>query len=880
MTEREPLWRRYRHLVRSNHRRDVDDELAFHRERLIEDQVARGVDPAEATRRAARRLGDLDPIREDCVTIAERLERNTDRRRRLAGAWQDFRVAARGLRRAPVFTLVAALTLALGIGANAAIFAVVDAVLLRPLPYGEPGRLVVLWEHNLPRDRPRNVVNPANLVDWRNRSQTLSAIAGFTWTGMTLTDGDRAERISGMSVESNFFDVLGSAPALGRTFRPGDSDSTGTLPVVLSHGLWVGRFGGDSGVVGRTVPRVGGSIQVIGVMPRSFRPFDEEAYWSVGSLPANPVRRGRFMLAVGRLASGASLEAARTELRAIGDDLAREHPDFNGGWTVNPVSLQDDVVGNARLRLLVALGAVALVLVIACANVGNLLLVRAQARRREMAVRAAIGASRARVARLWVTEAALLSALGLGLGLAVAWGTVQGIVALAPPDIPRLDQVRFDARVVGFGAAITALVALALGLGGGWSGRARAIEALRGGSAPGGGRSARRVRHGLVVTQVALAITLLSGAGLLLRTLDRLVRVDPGFDPTDIAVAQVSVRGEQYRDQARATAFFRALTSRLRSSPGIEAAGVVNAVPMSGLAPATSYHPADRPPLDASQTPVADVRIADQAYFSTLRIPLLAGRLYAESDGDDPVVVVSAAAIRDYWTPQEAVGRSLMVGWLADDAPPMTIIGVVGDVRAYAFDQDVRGMIYYSPELSPENGMYVVVRSARPAAAIATLQSLVRELDPTVPVIRPEPLERKMAATLADRRSPAVLLGAFALLALIVAGLGLYGVLAYGVTLERRALGIRLALGARPASVTWLVVKSGLGLAGLGLVIGGVASALAGRAMRGLLYDTSPADPVVIVGTALVLAGSALAASWVPARRAARTPAMTVIRSE
>lgn len=883
MTPREPLWRRYLRFLRDDVAADVDDELRFHTERLTEELVARGLAPAEARRYARERMGDLGRARRETLRISGRRHRRAARTSRVAALAQDVRYAARSLLRTPLFAVVAGATLALGVGANVAVFSVLDGVVLRPLPYRDPGRLVMLWEHNLPRARTRNVVNPENAVDWRSRNRTLASLAIYSWSTIVFTGGDVAERVPGRTVTPNFFNVLGVHAALGRTFVPADSARDAPHTIVLSQGLWQRRFGADSGIIGRAIPVAGGTAVVVGVMPAGFRPMGSEQYWEPGSFgAANRERSGRWVMVIARLADGVTVSQAQTDLSGIARQLAGEFPDFDTGWTVDVVPLREDVVGGVRQQLFLALGAVVLVLLIAVANVGNLILVRAAARRQEMSVRAALGAGRSRLARLWLIECGVLALLGVGAGLLVAWAGVRGLVALAPPDIPRLSEVRLDTAAfllaAGLALVVTMLLAVAAAVGSTAEG-AGALHDLA--SRHTTGVRARRFRHALVVAQVSLALVLLHGAGLLLGTLRRLQQVDPGFESAQVLAAQVMLPTGLYGERQQwGVPFFSALVDSLRGQPGVASAGIVSAIPLTGLAAATSFRAADRAEPPPGQKPVADIRVADQGYFRVLRIPLLRGRLITPRDDSQPVIVVNEALAREFWPDGDPLGKQLFVNW-RDPSQRWTIVGVVGDTRTYSLDEPSRGMIYFSPLASPQGAFGVVIRGHLPAATLSReLRSAVRRLDPAVPVDGVETLGQTVDKSLAGRRSPAFLLALLSGLALLLAGIGLYGVLAYAVGLRSRELGVRVALGARPTSVVWIVVRSALALCALGIVLGVAGSVATTRALRGMLYDVRAGNPVTFAAVAAAILVTAALASWIPARRASRLDPTVVMRAE
>jgi predicted permease len=875
----DPLWRRYLRFLGPDPARDLDEELRFHHDQIVEEEMARGATAADAEARARIRLGALDPARRECLSIARRRLRRTEHVEWLAGLKQDVGYGLRALRRTPGFTLAAILTLALGIGANAAVFSAVDGVLLRPLPYGSPERLVKIWEYNIPRDRPRNLANPGIVIDWRTRSRSLSDITMYTWSGLALTEGGAATELSGRAVEPNFFRVLRVRPALGRDFNLADADTAAQRVLILSHPGWQSRFGGDSSVIGRRIALAGGSAEIIGVAPAGFRPMGDEEYWEPLRLGGGAgLRRGRYVMAIGRLGEGMTVEQARNELAGIAGNLAREYPEFNTGWSTQVFPLLEDVVGDAGKRLWLALGAVGLVLLIAAANVGNLLLVRAASRSHELAVRTALGASSGRVLRLWLLESAILAAGGLALGLFLAWAAIKGIQALAPGDLPRLGDIRLNVRVMGGMTAITLVITLCFAVTALLGRSGRVNQALRG-SRQSAGPAARRLRHALVAAQVALALVLLAGAGLLLRTWNRLADVHPGFEPSRVWITQLNLSRQIYPEPARWRAFYHELVSRIKAEPGVLNVGLTTFLPLTGQGPATRFSAADLPPPEPGEAPVAEIRTADSAYFETMRIGLKRGRLFTTSE-TERAILVNEALVREVWPGQDAIGKQLKISWTEPDSA-VTVMGIVADVHNADLVTEVLPTIYYSLEANPSNYLALVVRSGLDETAMSRMvQRTVQEMDPSVPLIDPRTMASVVSDALESHRSPAVLLGMFAGLALVLAAVGLYGVLAYSVGLRSREIGVRMALGARTRSVIWMVVRDGVAIAGVGLAIGLVGGLAATRLLQSMLYDVSPTDPTAFALTGAILMVAALLASWLPAWRAARIDPTITLRGE
>ena len=796
----------------------------------------------------------------------------------------DLRYAIRSLLKTPGFTLIAVVTLALGIGANTAIFSVVKNVLMTPLPYSQPDRLVGLWEHFVREGVPRNVINPANYKEWSERATSYTDMAMYAWSGAIFT-GDSTEAVTGALIQHNMFSVLGVRPVLGRDFRLADADTGAPRYIILSHAFWARRFRSDTSVIGNTVPLAGGEAHVIGVMPPSFRPLLTEEFYDVLTEGPNTWnRRGRWMMAIARLKDGVSPTQAQAELATIYAQQVTEHPDFNTGWSATVVPLGEQVVGGARRALLVLLGAVTFVLLIAVANVANLLLARSAARQKELAVRTAMGASATRLMRLWLTETMVLAVAGAGAGIMLAvWG-LDLLRSLAPADLPRLDEVSLDRGVLAFTAGAALLTAIVLGLvttiNAAWRAPLGALkgEDLRATA----GRQASRFRSGLVVAQVALALMLLMGAGLLTRSLARLYQVDLGFDPQGVTTAQVTLTRAVFNSAARGNAFYRDLLERVRALPGVTNAGLTRIVPLGPGGAATAWRAMDRPEPPVGQWPGGDVRSAEAGYFATMGIPLLRGRLFdgSETDSLTHQILINDALARELWPGQDPIGKVMRIEWNNPDADAV-VIGVVGDVRAHALDTEARPAMYYAMDQSPHGDLTIVIRSSQPTEVVArALAGVVSSMSRSVPVDEIASMEQRIERAVGNRRYPMVLLGIFAGLAMLLSAIGLYGVLAYGVNLRTREIGVRMALGAQPTSVVRTVVSGGLGLVALGIGIGAIGAALTTRVLTNLLYDIKPTDPITFVLVAGLLLAVALLASWLPARRAARVHPMTALRSE
>jgi putative ABC transport system permease protein len=797
----------------------------------------------------------------------------------------DLRLAFRSLRRTPGFTTVVVLTLALGIGANTAIFSVVNGVLLKPLPYRAPGQLMLVWEKNS-RGNPRNTVSPANYLDWRDRNRSFSALADFGWSGITLTGGS-PEHVEGRSISPEFFRVLDVQPELGRLFTPEEDAPNGPRVLLLSHGLWQRRYGADPSIVGHTIPVAGGDARVVGVMPASVQsmPYGNDQYWEPLHLdPADRKRMGRYTLAIGRLKDGVSQAAAQAEMSAIADQLSREQPQFNTGWGANVVALTEQFVGATRPVLLTLLGAVSLVLLIACANVANLMLVRAAGRRREFAVRAALGAGRRRLIRERLAESLVLAAAGGVAGsLLAAWG-IDLLIGAGPAQVPRLAQIGIDGRVLAVTALVTLTVGVVFGLTGAWgSGNGGMAADLHGaGRRTTSGAAASRLRGALVVTQVSLAVVLLVGAGLLVRSLQRLTAVDPGFDPTGVLTVAVDLPQATYPDAARQAAFNRDLLRRARALPGAESAAMIDFLPLGGPGSATSFSVVGRPPAAAGQQPVADIRVADPDYFHTMRIPIRRGRAPSPQDGagQPPVVIVNETLAQHLWPGADPVGQRIQIEMWDPDAK-VEIVGVAGDVLSAGLDQERRPMIYFPAEQAPLGSPHLLIRTqGDPLALAGQVRSAVHDIDHDLPIGEVSTMENYLLVSISDRRFPMFVLSLFAALAVALAAVGIYGVLSHGVGQRTQEIGVRMALGARLGDILALVIGQGAMLVGLG-AIAGLAGALAlSKVLHGLLFEVTASDPLTYVGVALLLFAVALAAMLLPARRAATVDPVVALKAD
>ncbi len=799
---------------------------------------------------------------------------------------RDIQFALRRLGRRPAFALVAVLTIALGIGANVAIFSVVKTVVLDPLPYEAREELVALWEWNVPRDRANNVANPGNVRAWRERSETIEELsyAVFVAQPLTLTGLGEPRETAVKLVGPGWFDLLGMDAALGRTFTP-EAGATEQQEVVLSHRFWRSFFGGDAGVLGRSLTIDGQTAVVVGVMGPEYVVFSEDAeVWASFPLRGDQTSTGRYLQTVARLADGATVEQAREELRAIAAGLREEYPDFNAGWSVNVVPLGQEVVGEAGPALWILFGAVSLLLLIACGNVANLFLASATERQREMAVRTSLGASAGRLTGQLFAESLVVAVAGAVGGIWLAHvGT--GLLAGAVPDafsLPRIEAAGVDGTVLLFAVALTFLTGLLFGLAPALQARRVAPAVTLNAEGRGPSRTAGRLRNGLVVLEVALSLLLLVGAGLLARSFVSLTSVETGLDAERVVTAHVSLSGPAYEGEEPDIRFFREYQARVARLPGVEAAGGITWLPMDGMGSATSFRPLDRPAPPPEDWPVADIRNVIGDYFRVMGIGLRRGRLFTERDREDApaVAVVNEALAESQWPGADPIGKRIGISW--DGLEEVEIVGVVENVRLVGYDTEPRSAVYLHYPQKPYFGsLHMVVRaSTTRGALVRAMANQLQEMDPSLALSEARTVDAIMSESVARPRLTAVLMAVFAVLAAVLAAVGLYGVLAYTVSQRVREIGVRIAIGARPGHVVRMVVRQGLAMAGAGLVLGLAGAVAGGRVVESLLFGVQPLDPVSLAAATLFLLLVAAVAAGVPAWRAARVTPMEALRAE
>jgi putative ABC transport system permease protein len=797
---------------------------------------------------------------------------------------QDLRYAVRTLRRTPGFTLAATACLALGIGANTAIFSVINAVLLRPLPFADPGTLVMIWETNPQKTRDRNVVSPGDYLDWRAQSSSFTDMGTYVdWRG-NLTGVDQPVELAISIATASFFTVLGVPPELGRVYTPEEDVPNGPSVVVLSHGLWQRRFGGRADVIGERLEINGRPSTIVGVMPERFGIEGSRAeLWAPMRLSPTidyRTQTGRYLTTVARLKPGVTTARAQVDMNAVARRLEAAHPEFNQGWGANVVSMHEQVVGGVRRALYVLGGVVGFVLLIACANVANLLLARSTGRTREIAVRSALGAGRGRMVQQLLTESVVLSALGAVVGLALAYWGLEAVKILAPQGVPRVATVGLDGWTLAFTLVIALVTGVLFGLMPALhAGRGDLQTVLRDGAR--GATATTSARGVLVVSQVALSLVLLVGAGLMMRSFAKLASVDPGFDPQNVLTGRIQLSGQRYQESSATTEFFTRVLERVSQLPGVQSASAINWLPLGGLGSATSYWIDGQPIPPPTKEFVADIRGIDPNYFRTMRIRLLRGSPFdARANTESPKqVVVNESFVRVHFPSSNPIGQHVIMPW--GDTLRGEIVGVAADTKHAGLDSAARPMIYWAMKQFPTNFMTLVVRtSGEPMRLVPAIAREVRALDSNQPFADPKPLDSYLGQNVAQRRFSMTLLGIFATVALVLAALGIYGVLAYSVAQRTREIGVRMALGARYSTVAKMVVREALGVVGVGLALG-VAGALAlTRVLASLLFEVSPTDPLTFVGVTTVLGAVALLASYLPARRAARVDPIVALRSD
>ena len=799
--------------------------------------------------------------------------------------FKDLRYGIRSLLKQPAFTLVAVITLALGIGGNSAMFSVVNAVLLRPLQYPESDRIVVLDGVNPPKGITQSNMSIPDFADWQSQNQVFEHMAGFIAGGVLLNNGEETERVHGTAVTADFFSLFRTPSLHGRTLQADDAQPGREPVAVLSYGLWQRRFGADRNVVGSRVMVSGKSTTIVGVMPPGYDYPAQSEIWAPLPLdPAKEARDNRFISVIARLKPGANVSLAQTQMDTINQRLAQSYNETNKGWSVRVMKLQERLVGDVRLSLLVLLGAVVFVLLIACANIANLLLARATARHKEFAVRTALGASRWRIIRQLLTESLLLSLMGGALGLMLSVWLTKLLIAISPPNSPRFDEIRPDTRVLIFTITLTVVTGLVFGL-------APALQASRSDLTKGlkegvrgnaGGARSNRLRGLLMVAEIAISFMLLVGAGLLIKSFVRLREVRSGFNADNLLTMRVGIPPGKYRENEARVQFFQQAINRIQSLAGVQKAGMVLSLPLGGdtFNVWRSYIREGRPATPEESDNAAYLATTPD-YFRTLQVPLIDGRVFSDRDTDNTpkVVIVNETMARRLWPGESPVGKHITI-W-RDEQFPREIVGVVGETKR-SLDDDPSQQMYvpYAQDASWSSMSFVIRTSGDPASTSPTVRNEIRLLDKGAPVFNVRTMNDLLTTSVAPRRTPMLMLSAFAAAALLLAMIGIYGVTSYYVTQRTQEIGIRMALGAQMSDVLKLVLKGGMALATIGVVAGLAGAFALTRWMTSLLFGVKPTDGLTFIAVAVSLLAAASLACYLPARRASKVDPLVALRYE
>jgi predicted permease len=861
---------------------DLDEDIRDHIGRETQNNIDRGMTPEDAHYAAMRKFGNVTRVKEETrevwsVVWFEQLV-------------EDVRFGLRMLRKSPGFTVVAVLTLALGIGANTYIFSIVDALVLRPLEFSDPGRIVALWERLPAVSVDRNEVSPSNFLDWKAQNHVFDHIAVHSWWDANLGGVEHPEHLHGFLVTPDYFAALQAQPMLGRTFLEEEGTPGKDHVAILSYGLWRDHFASDPSLLGKTVLLNGIDYTVVGVMGPEFNyPSGAQLWATLAFTPQLITNRGsHYLHGVAHLATGVTREQAQAEMSAIASRLAQQYPQTNTGRDVHVMPLMESEAGQTRAPLVVMLAAVGLVLLIACANISNLLLARASSRQRETAIRSALGATRRRLIRQWLVESMLLGLLGGGLGILFAYLCLYARVIRIPLEFSRMlpgwDKIAINTPVLLF----TAVVSLGTGLIFGFlpalaAARLNINDILKEG-APSAGVGRRRglLRNVLIVSEVALSLALLATAGLMMKTFVRLERVSPGFNPDKLLTMFVALPDAKYTSDVQAVNFDEQLVERVRNLPEVLNAGVANLIPLGGMNETWSIRIEGRPEPKPGQDPDASYRVVTDSYFRTMQIPILQGREFSSEDSakGQRVVAVNEAFAARYWPGEDALGKRMKLSGPPEKEPWRTVVAVVGNVKN-RLDVPVPPEMYFPLRQQFEYTVALVVRTSSDAARMAeSVRAQVVALDRDLPVFNVSTMQELRSTSMIPQRISGTLMTAFAGFALVLAAIGLFGVIAYAVSERTREIGIRMALGAKPKEVFRLVVGQGMTLALIGLLAGLPLALGMGRAVAGLLYGVAPNDFATFAGVAILLALVALVACYIPARRAMRVDPIIALRYE
>jgi putative ABC transport system permease protein len=857
---------------------NLDDELRSHLEMRAADNLAAGMTPEEARYDAQKRFGNTTLLKENIRAV--------DIIGWLDTVARDFRYALRILHRSPGFTAVAVLTLALGIGANTAIFSIVDAILLRPLPYPEPDRLVRIWESSLKFDSPRNVVNPLNFQDWRDHSQSFESMAAISGLMTNLSSHGQPIAVQGMQVSPEFFSILRIAPFLGRTFTPAEAVPGQDRSVILSYELWQRQFGADRAIVGQKVDVDGLPNEVIGIMPKgfSFPKIKAEVWTPLPLTRSEEWKGGRFLTVVARLKPGVSIGQAQQDMLRVANFTAQARPDNNKNWSAGVFPMLEDATQGVRRPLWVLLASVGFLLLIACANVANLLLMRGTGRMREMAVRSALGAARSRIILQLFVESLLLSLAGMAAGLLFAHLGLGSLLALIPQNapLPRSEPIAIDARVLLFTFLASLFTTVVFGLAPALRlSRVDLQNALKQGTLRGGVGGHQSLRRFFAVAEVAPALLFSVGAGLMLRSFARLISVDPGFSPEHVLTMHIWTSPSRYHDNLKRSQYVDHILDEIRNTPGVQSAGSTHFLPLTEKISGSCFSPADQPALSPAESPSAQFLIISSGYFQAMGTPLLSGRDFKDRDSfnSQPVAIVNRAFVERFYSRQGVLGKQLRVCWTIEKS--VEIVGVVADARQAQLRDAPEPTIFLSNSQAPMYFATLVVRAAGDPRQIArSAEAAVHRVDADQAVSDIQTMNTVFSDSVSSPRFQAVLLLGFAGLAVALAMIGVYGIVSYSISQRTNEIGIRVALGARSADVVRLVLREALTLAAIALLLGLAGSLALSRVLQTLLFEVTPTDPATLASACgLVLAVSALAAV-LPARRATHIDPIVALRYE